>query len=86
MLKNLSFDWVYTVYGDKTPVNQAPLVLKGSDTFYAEEDINILIIKESIVEFIKFKCKQRVYDEFVQYDSVIVSQSVDISNIVTLDK
>jgi hypothetical protein len=39
------------------------------------------IIKETMIAYVKNKCKQRVEDEFSQYDSIIESDSVEISNV-----
>ena len=81
MIKKLLFNWKYTVYSDRTVNPQKPLVLEGCNTFTADAELPMHIIKETMIAYVKSKCKQRVEDEFSQYDSIIESDTVEIFNV-----
>ena len=81
MVKKLLFDWKYTVYGDRTPSAQKPLVLEGRDRFDADETTELFLVKEAMIAFIKKKCKQRVDNEFQQYDRIVEKDNVEIFNV-----
>jgi hypothetical protein len=81
MIKKLLFNWKYTVYGDRSVNPQKPLILEGCNSFTADAELQMYIIKETMIAYVKNKCKQRVEDEFSQYDSIIESDSVEIFNV-----
>ena len=49
MIKKLLFNWKYTVYGDRTVNTQKPLILEGCNSFTADAELQMHIIKETMV-------------------------------------